>query len=106
MSAVILFSLFDGARPLPDISSFIPLNIQVSSSATVTFLGAQFGGSDLSPSAYIAGQLCQTTTWTQATSLLCTVAAPYITNSTAPTLFGNRLYLCFSHEMTLCSSRS
>jgi hypothetical protein len=71
MSAVVLSSLLSGVSPVPAISSFIPLNAQTSSSSTVTFFGVEFGVSDSSPSAYLAGQLCETTAWTLATTLVC-----------------------------------
>jgi hypothetical protein len=61
---------------VPSISSFRPLNTQVSGAATVTVLGANFLCSDLSPSAYVSGLLCATTTWTTTTQLVC--AAPVV----------------------------
>ncbi len=60
------------------ISSFSTLNTQVSGSATVTLLGANFLCSDLSPSAYIAGQPCETTAWTTTTQLVCAARAPLL----------------------------
>ena len=63
------------------ISSFSPLNTQVSGSATVTVLGANFQCSDLSPSAYISGQLCATTAWTTPTQLVCAAPTPVVVNA-------------------------
>ena len=60
------------------ISSFSPLNAQVSGAATVTVLGANFQCSDLSPSAYISGQPCATTAWTTTTQLVCAAPAPVL----------------------------
>jgi hypothetical protein len=33
----------------------------------------------------VAGQLCMTTSWTQATSLLCVAGVTYLSSGTAPT---------------------
>ena len=63
---------------VPSISSFSPLNTQVSGAATVTVLGANFECSDVSPSAYVPGQLCATTAWTTATQLVCAAPAPIL----------------------------
>ncbi len=60
------------------VSSFYPLNTQVSGAATVTLLGANFQCSDLSPSAYISGQPCATTAWTTTTQLVCAAPAPVL----------------------------
>jgi hypothetical protein len=60
------------------ISSFSPLNTQVSGTATVTVLGASFQCSDLSPSAYISSQPCATTAWTTTTQLVCAAPAPVV----------------------------
>ncbi len=60
------------------ISSFSPLNTQVSGAATVTVLGANFQCSDLSPSAYISGKPCATTAWTTSTQLVCAAPAPVL----------------------------
>jgi hypothetical protein len=58
------------------VSSFAPVNIQVSSAATVTIQGVGFWGIDPSPSAYLSGQPCRTTTWTSATQLVCAAPSP------------------------------
>jgi surface protein len=63
---------------IASISSFSPLNTQVSGAATVTVLGANFLCSDLSPSAYISGQPCATTAWTTTTQLVCSAPAPVL----------------------------
>jgi hypothetical protein len=60
----------------PCVSSFAPVNIQVSSAATVTIQGAGFSSIDLSPSAFLSGQPCRTTTWTTATQLVCAAPSP------------------------------
>jgi surface protein len=60
------------------ISSFSPLNTQVSGAAAVTVLGANFQCSDLSPSAYISGEPCATTAWTTTTQLVCAAPAPVL----------------------------
>jgi hypothetical protein len=58
------------------VSSFTPLNAQVSGATTVTVLGTDFQCSDLSPSAYVSGQPCATTAWTTNTQLVCAAPAP------------------------------
>ena len=63
---------------VPSISSFSPLNTQVSGAATITVLGANFQCSDVSPSAYVSGQLCATTAWTTTTQLVCAAPAPIL----------------------------
>ena len=60
------------------ISSFSPLNAQVSGAATLTVLGANFQCSDLSPSAYVSGHPCATTAWTTNTQLVCAAPAPVL----------------------------
>ncbi len=60
------------------VSSFYPLNTQVSGATTVTLLGANFQCNDLSPSAYISGQPCATTAWTTTTQLVCAAPAPVL----------------------------
>ena len=60
------------------VSSFSPLNTQVSGTATVTVLGANFQCSDLSPSAFLSGQPCATTAWTTTTQLVCAAPAPVL----------------------------
>ena len=45
---------------------------------TVTILGIGFSSSNPTPSAYVAGQLCATTSWTTATQLMCAVKAPVL----------------------------
>ena len=62
------------------VSSFAPVNIQVSSAATVTIQGTGFSSIDQSPSAYLSGLSCRTTTWTTATQLVC--AAPLLVLAT------------------------
>jgi hypothetical protein len=63
---------------ISSISSFSPLNTQVSGAATLTVLGANFQCSDLSPSAYVSGQPCATTAWTTNTQLVCFAPAPVL----------------------------
>jgi hypothetical protein len=60
------------------VSSFAPMNIQVSSAATVTISGLGFSSIDWSPSAYLSGQPCRTTTWTTATQLICAAPSPVL----------------------------
>jgi hypothetical protein len=60
------------------VSSFAPMNTQVSGASTITVLGADFQCSDLSPSAYISGQLCATTAWTTPTQLVCAAPTPVV----------------------------
>ena len=62
----------------PCVSSFAPVNIQVSSAATVTISGLGFSSIDPSPSAYLSGQPCRTTTWTTATQLACAAPSPVL----------------------------
>jgi hypothetical protein len=60
------------------VSSFAPVNIQVSSAAPVTISGLGFSSIDPSPSAYLSGQPCRTTTWTTATQLVCAAPSPVL----------------------------
>jgi hypothetical protein len=60
------------------VSSFAPMNTHVSGASTITVLGADFQCSDLSPSAYISGQLCATTAWTTTTQLVCAAPTPVV----------------------------
>ncbi len=60
------------------VSSFAPVNIQVSSTATVTISGLGFSIIDPSPSAYLSGQPCRTTSWTSATQLVCAAPSPVL----------------------------
>jgi hypothetical protein len=60
------------------VSSFAPVNIQVSSAVTVTISGLGFSSTDPSPSAYLAGQPCRTATWTTATQLVCAAPSPVL----------------------------
>jgi hypothetical protein len=60
------------------VSSIAPVNIQVSSAATVTIRGAGFSNLDPSPSAYLSGQPCRTTTWTSATQFVCAAPSPVL----------------------------
>jgi hypothetical protein len=55
-----------------------PMNIPVSSAATVTIRGVGFSSIDLSPSAFLSGQPCRTTTWTTATQLVCAAPSPVL----------------------------
>jgi hypothetical protein len=57
------------------------MNIPVSIAATVTIRGVGFSSIDLSPSAFLSGQPCRTTTWTTATQLVC--AAPVLATRNA-----------------------
>lgn len=62
-------------------TSFLPLNTQVSGGSTLTIFGSAFGGSgavDMTPSAYVSGQACTTTSWTTATWLVCAAQAPLL----------------------------
>jgi hypothetical protein len=74
-------STFQAAYPTfagictPIVSSFKPLNAQVSGAYTVTVFGKNFEPSDMTPSAYVSGQPCATTTWTTDTQLVCTAPA-------------------------------
>ncbi len=67
------------------VSSFAPVNIQVSSAATVTIKGVGFSSINLSPSAYLSGQPCRTTTWTSTTQLVCAAPSPVLTTGAWPT---------------------
>jgi hypothetical protein len=58
------------------VSSFWPLNAQLSGGATITVLGVDFGCADVSPSAYLSGKPCATTTWTSGTQLVCAADVP------------------------------
>ncbi len=60
------------------VSSFAPMNLQLSSAATVTISGLGFSSIDWSPSAYLSGQPCRTTTWTTATQLICAAPSPVL----------------------------
>ena len=67
------------------VSSFAPLNTPVSGAATVTIVGVGFSGStsiDPTPSAYLSGQPCTTSSWTSATQLVCAARAPVRTIGT------------------------
>ncbi len=50
-------------------------NAPASRGAAVTILGAGFGAVDATPSAYVSGQPCATTSWTSATQLVCSASA-------------------------------
>ncbi len=63
---------------VPIVSSFTPLNAHVSGAYTVTVLGLSFESSDMTPSAYVSGQPCATTTWTAGTQLVCAAPAPVL----------------------------
>jgi hypothetical protein len=95
----------------PCVSSFAPVNIQVSSAAAVTISGLGFASVDPSPSAYLSGQPCRTTTWTTATQLVCAAPSPVLATgarcSVAPALLRPldcRWELQVQHER--CGSRS
>jgi hypothetical protein len=60
------------------VSSFAPMNLQHSSAAPVTISGLGFSSIDWSPSAYLSGQPCRTTTWTTATQLICAAPSPVL----------------------------
>jgi hypothetical protein len=64
------------AAPCVVVSSFAPMNLQLSSAGTVTISGLGFSSIDPSPSAYLSGQPCRTTTWTTATQLVCAAPSP------------------------------
>jgi hypothetical protein len=66
------------AAPCVVVSSFTPMNLQLSSAAPVTISGLGFSSIDLSPSAYLSGQPCRTTTWTTATQLVCAAPSPVL----------------------------
>jgi hypothetical protein len=66
-----------------EITSFSPLNAPVSRDTALTILGAQFGTADTSPSAYVTGQPCATTSWTTATQLVCAAPAPILASGTS-----------------------
>jgi hypothetical protein len=65
-------------------TGFRPLNAPASSGAAVTILGTGFGAVDTSPSAYISGQPCATTSWTSATQLVCSASAPTVAAGALP----------------------
>jgi hypothetical protein len=79
----------------PCVSSIAPVNIQVSSAATVTIRGAGFSNLDPSPSVYLSGQPCRTTTWTTATQLVC--AAPSSVLATGARRASHASRSCVSH---------
>jgi surface protein len=66
-----------------DFTSFSPLNAPVSRDAALTILGTYFGTADQSPSAYVTGQPCATTSWTTATQLVCAAPAPILASGTS-----------------------
>jgi hypothetical protein len=65
-------------------TAFRPLNAPASSGAAVTILGIGFGAVDASPSAYVSGQPCATTSWTSATQLVCSASAPTVAAGALP----------------------
>ena len=65
-------------------TDFSPLNAPASRSAAVTILGLGFGALDASPSAYVSGQPCATTSWTSATQLVCSASAPTVAGGALP----------------------
>jgi hypothetical protein len=89
------------------ISSFSPLNTQVSGSATVTVLGANFQCGDVSPSAYISGQPCATTAWTTTTQLVCAAPAPVVVGASRETwvqVFTNTASRGFTYDGTISAA--
>ena len=71
-------------------TGFSPLNAPASHSAAVTILGTGFGAVDASPSAYVSGKPCATTSWTSATQLICSVSAPTVAGGALPSLRPSR----------------
>jgi hypothetical protein len=67
-------------------TGFSPLNAPASRGAAVTILGGGFGAVDASPSAYISGQPCATTSWTSATQLVCSASAPTVAGGALPSV--------------------
>jgi hypothetical protein len=64
-------SFYPGGSCLSATAS-LPLNTVASyGAAVITILGTEFGTADASPSAYISGEPCVTTSWTSATHLVC-----------------------------------
>jgi hypothetical protein len=72
------------AAPCVAVSSFAPMNLQLSSAGTVTISGLGFSSIDLSPSAYLSGLPCRTTTWTTATQLVCAAPSPVLATGAWP----------------------
>jgi hypothetical protein len=64
--------------PQMAVSSFVPVNTQVSGATTVTMVGVSFSSADLTPSAYRSGRPCTTSSWTTVTLLVCTATAPVV----------------------------
>jgi hypothetical protein len=67
-------------------TGFWPLNAPASSGAAVTILGTGFGAVDASPSAYVSGQPCATTSWASATQLVCSASAPTVAAGALPSV--------------------
>ena len=67
-------------------TDFSPLNAPASRSAAVTILGMGFGALDASPSAYVSGQPCATTSWTSATQLVCSASVPTVAAGALPSV--------------------
>jgi hypothetical protein len=67
-------------------TSFSPLNAPASRGAAVSILGVGFGAVDASPSAYVSGQPCATTSWTSATQLVCSASAPIVAGGAGPSV--------------------
>ena len=67
-------------------TGFGPLNAPASSGAAVTILGGGFGAVDTSPSAYVSGQPCATTSWTSATQLVCSASVPTVAAGALPSV--------------------
>jgi hypothetical protein len=65
-------------------TGFSPLNAPASRGAAVSVLGVGFGAVDASPSAYVSGQPCATTSWTSATQLVCSASAPTVAGGALP----------------------
>jgi hypothetical protein len=67
-------------------TGFLPLNAPSSSGAAITILGTDFGAVDASPSAYVSGQPCATTSWTTATQLVCSAPASTVADGALPSV--------------------
>ncbi len=67
-------------------TGFSPLNAPASRGAAVTILGDAFGAVDTSPTAYISGEPCATTSWTSVTQLVCSASAPTVAGGARPSV--------------------
>jgi hypothetical protein len=61
---------------------WFPSNLPQSSLGTVTISGLNFHVADVTASVTLMSQLCDTTSWTTATTLMCTLAAPLVQPAT------------------------